>query len=540
MSVETRRLPTRARKPASGLDIRLLGEIRILRDGAPVALPASKRTRALLGFLIATATSQSRQTLCDLLWEGPDDPRAALRWSLTKLRPLVNEDHFERLNADREHIAFTPGDALIDVRRLGAMLGGDFQAVALSALEEAAAMLHGEFLDGLDLPSCYRFHHWCVAERERWGALRRRVLNVVVDKLSDEPDRALPYARAMVSADPLSEAAHGRLVALLALLGRRKDAQDHFEYARALLQREMGAPLVGELRPPTAPRRAQPNESSKAQASVAASRAPALEPSIAMATGLFGRGAEQDAVRAALAGLIGDGAPPGLLFVGEPGIGKSRLMDFVAQEGARSGVRIVSARCFEAEAVRPYGCWADALRAAITAQSDPKMRRDLAFFAPLTDAPRDDDGSRTRLFAAVTSLLTSICTTSPIVLMIDDLQWIDEGSASLLHYVLRTVVAPSRLLFVGSARTDEIDDNPWCKRVVGALAESGAVKRVALAPLGDDDVAQFFGPDADAREIAEALRQAGGNPLFLTELARAGRLALAMPGSLAWTTRLAS
>jgi DNA-binding SARP family transcriptional activator len=45
----------------------------------------------LLGYLVASRAPQSRQGLCDLLWDGPDDPRAALRWSLTKLRPLVDD-----------------------------------------------------------------------------------------------------------------------------------------------------------------------------------------------------------------------------------------------------------------------------------------------------------------------------------------------------------------------------------------------------------------------------------------------------------------
>ncbi len=496
-----------------------------MRDGAPLALPASKRTRALLGFLIVTATSQLRQTLCDLLWDGPDDPRAALRWSLTKLRPLVN-DSAERLAADRERIVFTPFGASIDVRRLSALLAGDVQAVALGALEDAAAMLQGEFLDGLELPSCYRFHHWCLAERERWGALRRQTLNLIMAKLEGEPARALPYAHALVAADPLSEAAHGRLVALLAALGRRKDAQDHFDYARALLAREMGAPSTGELRPPAALRHA-PSSQKLRESPPNAIESPPPQASIATAQ-LYGRGAEQDAVREALAALAVGAAPPGLLFVGEPGIGKSRLLDFAAQEAARLGASVLSARCFEAEAVRPYGCWADALAAPITILADQEARRDLAFFAPQANAPRDDEGSRTRLFADVTRFLTSISAKTPIVLIIDDLQWIDEGSASLLHYVLRNVVAPCRLLFVGSARVDEIDDNPWFKRVVGALVDGGAVKRITLAPLSAEDAAQFFAPGADAPAIAEALRQTGGNPLFLAELARAERQAYAV------------
>ena len=40
-------------------------------------------------------------------------------------------------------------------------------------LEAAALLLRGEFLDGLDLPACYRFHHWCLARREHYGGLRR-------------------------------------------------------------------------------------------------------------------------------------------------------------------------------------------------------------------------------------------------------------------------------------------------------------------------------------------------------------------------------
>jgi predicted ATPase len=125
---------------------------------------------------------------------------------------------------------------------------------------------------------------------------------------------------------------------------------------------------------------------------------------------------------------------------------------------------------------------------------------------------------------AVTDLLSAAAAKHPIVLMIDDLQWIDEGSASLLHYVLRMLGPSSRLLFVGSARRDEIDDNPWRKRVVGAATEGGAVRRMALLPLGADEAAQFFGPEASAGDVAAALRQSGGNPLFLTELARSRRL----------------
>ena len=153
---------------------------------------------------------------------------------------------------------------------------------------------------------------------------------------------------------------------------------------------------------------------------------------------------------------------------------------------------------------------------------DPAERRDLALLLPSTETAFDKEGSRARFFAAVSNLLSAAAARTSVVLLIDDLQWIDEGSSSLLHYVLRTVAAPARLLFIGSARTDEIEENPWCKRLVNALTDSGALRRLALTPLGAADAAQFFARDVEPTEVADALRRSGGNPLFLTEIAKAG------------------
>ena len=87
------------------LTIRLLGEIEIVRDGAALTLPPSRKTRALLAFLIASGRQHRRERLCSLFWEIPDDPRGALRWSLSRVRSLVNEPGNERIVADREAVA---------------------------------------------------------------------------------------------------------------------------------------------------------------------------------------------------------------------------------------------------------------------------------------------------------------------------------------------------------------------------------------------------------------------------------------------------
>ena len=63
------------------LTIRLLGDIAVLRGEEFLALPPSKKTRALLAYLAVVGRPQRRERLCTQFWEVPDDPRAALRWS---------------------------------------------------------------------------------------------------------------------------------------------------------------------------------------------------------------------------------------------------------------------------------------------------------------------------------------------------------------------------------------------------------------------------------------------------------------------------
>ena len=177
-----------------------------MRNGRTAELPASKKTRALLGYLVATGRPHLRQRLCELFWDdGPDDPRAALRWSLTKLRPLLNEANAIRLVCDRNHVGFEACGAELDILTIRQLLGSDVAAAPLSALKTAAALGGGEFLDGLDLPTCYRYQAWCLAEREAFSALRLSALSALIGR--ERPVEALTYARMLIAADPLSNLA---------------------------------------------------------------------------------------------------------------------------------------------------------------------------------------------------------------------------------------------------------------------------------------------------------------------------------------------
>ena len=412
------------------LEIRLLGELEVARDGAAVPLPASKKSRALLAYLAVTARPHLRERLCELLWEGPDDPRAALRWSLAKLRPLVDP----HLVAARDRVEFRCSGATIDIRAICTPANA-----TTNQLEECAALFRGEFLDGLDLPGCFRYQQWCIAERERCRRVQIAVLTELAQRLGD---RALPYARRRVAIDPFNEQGHAALIRLLASAGQHQDAMRQYEYCRSVFERELGTRPGGAIE--------------EARRSIGKSATVPDLKATAPRTALRFVGRDAD-----LARIAATDHP--ILILGEPGIGKTRLLEEV-----REGRHGVYGRAFAAEMIRPYGVWIDAL-GSFPAESD-----------------------RTRLFEAVAHRLDGVA-----VIEIDDLQWIDEASAALLHYIARSTGAK----IVCAARVGEIDDNPHAKRLAREM------RVIPLGPLSEEDTRTIVSDD-------RAVKASGGNPLF--------------------------
>lgn len=243
------------------IDLRLIGPVAVTVGGEPRALPASRKTRALLGYLAISGKAERRDRLCELLWDVPDDPRGSLRWSLSKLRAVLGSEAADCLRADRDWIELALPDEAVDWRQLRALVRRGVGAAATDALERAAAAGGSELLLGLDLPRCDRFQAWLVAHREdvrQWQA-------AVLAELSGRPidlDAALTHARAWVEIDGDSSAAWARLVDLLDRAGRAPEAAEQ----RAIGIRRLGgagSPIPPALRRTiTVPARAasQPSE----------------------------------------------------------------------------------------------------------------------------------------------------------------------------------------------------------------------------------------------------------------------------------------
>jgi DNA-binding SARP family transcriptional activator len=498
------------------LALNFLGDLTVARDGEPLELPPSRKTRALLAYLALTGRPFRREHLCELLWEIPDDPRGSLRWSLSKLRRLVDDEARERIVADRLTVRFDATDADVDVAALATIAHGKLDEAPLPELEAAAARYCGTPLEGLDLPTFHDYSAWYMGERERATANQARVLNALLKRLAGDPQRAVEHARTLVRIAPYDEKVRATLIRLLMTLGRPDQAEQHYQLGSRLLK-EAGATPTGELFRAWrgAPGAAAPVASAPAaQAAVPAARQARAAPRVAhdskSAAGeprLIGRDTELEQLRAAMTAAFETRRCRAVLLVGEPGIGTSRLLDAAAGLARDAGALVLEAAAYEAESIRPFALFVDALR-----------RLEPAAAAAVFD--RADSSNRDRLFERLAELVAERAGAQPVVLKFDDLQWSDESSAAALHYVVRTSESLGLLVLL-AARRDELRDNTPILRTMRELRHAGLLEEIDLAALGEHAVREIIGARAPQADAERLCKECGGNPLLAIELARA-------------------
>jgi DNA-binding SARP family transcriptional activator len=504
------------------LTIRLLGEIEIVRDGAVLTLPPSRKTRALLAYMIASERPHRRERLCSLFWEIPDDPRGALRWSLSRLRSLVNERGNERIVADRETVGFQAMGADIDLARLRER-AKDIASLATDELVEAAGWFRGEFLEGVDLPDLFDFQAWCLAEREDVRRLQSRLLTAIAERLNAAPERALPHVRQLVQIDPYNAAARSTLLRHLVALGRKSEAEQHFETGARVLEEVGGGAEISllrtwrELHRPSRPA-VTPALGVPALAPSFVANLPETPAGIASRESdlpVIGRNVEIDRLVKVLSRATETGRPQIALVTADPGLGKTRIAEEIVHVAEERGIATWSGRAYEIERSRPYAMWT----AAIGDLPEPTIE----FGDERAPAGEAVERARERMFAAVADrIFGDTAPEAPILIVFDDVHWCDEASGDLLHFFIRTAAGkPVTVLLM--ARQGELPDNTAMQRVLRTLRHDRMLEEIVLPPLGlaeAEALVRAVAPEADASRIAA---ESGGNPLFAIELGRSLR-----------------
>jgi pimeloyl-ACP methyl ester carboxylesterase/DNA-binding SARP family transcriptional activator len=199
----------------------------VTRADQPVPLPPSQKTRALLAYLAVTRRPHPRERLCRMFWDVADDPRGALRWSLSKLR-VLDDEGAPRIRADRRTVAFEPAGATIDALLVREETAPGLEGLPVERLRGLIAIFRGGFLDGLELPEFDEYQAWRVAEREQFRHLHLRLLHALVARLEASPEEAVGPARELVRLAPDHESGRATLIRLLAAAGRREEAEEHY------------------------------------------------------------------------------------------------------------------------------------------------------------------------------------------------------------------------------------------------------------------------------------------------------------------------
>ena len=206
----------------SPLRIQTLGDLRVFASDRELVIPPSRKTRSLLGYLLLSGVPQRRERLCELLWDVPDDPRGALRWSLSKLRGVLKHDDVSCIVADRERVSIDASSVTVDIHEL-VKLASDEEASAES-LEAAWKSCRQILLQDCDLPNSPGFSAWLQRERMEVVRLRMKIARRLAATETIPPDEAVGWADAWLEDAPFDvNAAIGAISARLRA-GRLDDA----------------------------------------------------------------------------------------------------------------------------------------------------------------------------------------------------------------------------------------------------------------------------------------------------------------------------
>ncbi|MEX2145654.1 MAG: AAA family ATPase [Candidatus Rokuibacteriota bacterium] len=516
------------------LRLRLLGGFDAQLASGPDVGIVSKKARLLLAYLaLSPGCRQPREKLAGLLWGGTTDEqsRASLRQTIASLRRSLDGRAASVLVITGPTVGLAVAGVSIDVVKFENLVADGRPA----ALERAAAVYGGDLLEGI-ATSEPAMEEWLLTERERLRELAVEALRRLLAHQSwmGSVEQAMRTAGRLVAIDPLEEGAHRALMGLYVRQGRRAAAVRQYRICERMLKRDLGAEPEAETvhlynaivssRAAAGPAPSEPSHRRTRQA------APMKLPD----TMLAGR----EAAMESLSGCL-DRAAAGrrqiVVITGEAGVGRTRLVEWLAAEATRRGGRVLAGQGNETQRAVPFGLLVELLRfhvvhnTAAAAVLDAECRVQLSSLFPelaRTGAPPAPLAtSTTRLFGAVTQLLEQTAAERPLTLVAEDVHWADDASLALVVFVARHLRDCPVLLVLTAC--DELMTAVH-RRMLARMEQDDGATPVPLLPLGRAalaDLVTALPPDGvDARSLERRIEQvwqlSEGNPLVAMETMR--------------------
>lgn len=512
------------------LHIRLLGEFSLTYGSQAVHSVGTLRLQSLLGRLVLFRSApQSRRHLAFTLWPDSSESQALtnLRRELHNLRQaLPDADRF--LSVDTHTLQWrSTAPYTLDVADFERAVAaahqaqeGNNQPAIRDALAEAVALYKGDLL-----PGCY--DDWLLTERDRLRQVYLQALEQLVVLLQKQRDyhSAIGYAQQLLREEPLAEEAYLHLIRLYALTGDRARALRVYHTCITTLERELG------VEPGPATRQAY-------EQLLEGTEPPGAQPTpqtvLVGATPLVGRQPEWQRLQACWLQATG-GRSHFVAVTGEAGIGKTRLVEELADWASRQGITTAQTRCYASEGGLAYAPVTDWLRAAglreellrledvwltQVARLLPELlaeRPDLSPPEPITES-----WQRQHFFEALARSIFIVA--RPLLLVIDDLQWTDQETLAWLHYLLRhSPQAP--LLVAATIRSTELDSQHLLTAWLTSLRGTDQLTEIELGPLDKADTAllaaHITGVELNPDSAAQLYLETEGHPLIVVETVRA-------------------
>jgi tetratricopeptide (TPR) repeat protein/KaiC/GvpD/RAD55 family RecA-like ATPase len=271
-------------------------------------------------------------------------------------------------------------------------------------------------------------------------------------------------------------------------------------------------------------------------------RVPSPRPIAAKEVPLVDRTEEMNVLKEAVYRAVhGEG---GLVFIhGEAGIGKTRLVRELGAYARSRGVQVLYGRCpalFRMDGVPPYVLWKEVIKDYLETCTPEQLYRVIGFYpaevAKLVPEvsqklrsipqsfPISPEQEQNRLFEAVSQFITNISKETPLLVVLDDLQWTDPSSLLLLHYLARGVQKTS-LLLLGAFRSTEIDDKHPLTPVLAELNRERVPQEIQLKRMSLSDVSEMIKNILEQDDVPEdfcklVYEKTRGNPFFVEEVVK--------------------
>ena len=224
--------------PEAALRLRLLGPMTVTCDSAELALPQSRKVRALIAYLALAPGAVPRDRLCELLWDVPNDPRGELRWCLSKARGVLDE----RVVSDGDGVRLDVATCHVDALELHRAAQDGIATLDVDRLRALAALRGGDFLQGLEIERSAPFSAWLIGQRRRFRAAHAAVLEHLAAALPAASDEALGCLEQWLQIAPFDRRAHERLLDALARRGQLREGDEHVAAAMRRFEAETQDP----------------------------------------------------------------------------------------------------------------------------------------------------------------------------------------------------------------------------------------------------------------------------------------------------------